>query len=976
MGNATVPDYTFLVIQFLGDRNQRESSLLGVRFSSALWRKCSILLVMATLLCAQLPPVYGSSFHETKGATKQTSTEESADAGIFSDLSTTHDGGVANPTDGSTGNALQQTLIDAYFWGVAHGGARATVVAASEYPVSGSRILIPGNVDLVCSSYSPQTYTGGCSVTQTDAGNNTASGGSPLFVADYSIGVLADHKTKCSTYDSPAQPGCTIINSSGGSISGFTLYGAGGGAGGADVGIRVAADNFSVQDTAITGFFGGPGIQNVTGVNNSYDWNYGTNVDEWWCSNPGAITSATLNSALQIADGSLGGMDLSMTDGEASHNQYSTGCAFSRGFAASLEYPYLAAMHVDGSGDLIQDNLLQVDDIGLITNGSEERVIANRVEYHAREAILNNAGNSQFSDNHILSACLDPNLTTLRPGAPNNGIPLYPSSATSLHPGYLVMDSNGNVEQVVSGNQAYGFGMSSVSVPDWGTSVGDTVQTSHLIWENMGPWIPGLTDRTDSGSAPAMTSGDCFGVKDLGQNNTWSANQVGEEAGVDGPSYYRGSYFIPYPGSLTGNTCDQDQPDANGNGQCWWGGDQFANGGPPGLQANGKMISAAGGGTAWVGDYSVLLLTDTSPKTYNNFQGMSDGQFFWITSANVADVIDTWGVNGSGGVYGHPSLHTCGGVPLTIQPNSYYEFYYSFSDSWGINQVNCPTQPDDGTLSLSPSALTFSSQTLGTTSTVKVATLTNPSSVPVTLSIATTTGFAQSSNCGTALAPGASCAISVTFTPTVVGTLTGTLTTTNGLNGAAYMISLSGTGSAVAIISGSGSQPKTIQVSSTTPSITIASSGSTATAPLVISSVGGFAGNVALTCSVVNQATGAAAEVPTCSLTPSQAYLTENAQTLGSVVVSVPTTTASIPRSNGMFPPRYLLSGLLFAGLLSGIRKRKSILVTCLCILTICGMTGCGVVTNKSGGTGSYQVKVVATSGTLTGSVTIPLTVQ
>ena len=70
----------------------------------------------------------------------------------FSDLSTEYDGGIANPTDGSTGNVLQQTLFAAYFWGVAHGGARATGVVSSEYPIGGSRLLVPGNVDLICST--------------------------------------------------------------------------------------------------------------------------------------------------------------------------------------------------------------------------------------------------------------------------------------------------------------------------------------------------------------------------------------------------------------------------------------------------------------------------------------------------------------------------------------------------------------------------------------------------------------------------------------------------------------------------------------------------------------------------------------------------------------------------------------------------------------------------------------------------------
>ena len=653
----------------------------------------------------------------TRARSSSESSENDAANGIFSDLSAAYDGGVANPADGSTGNVLQQTLLAAYFWSRAHGGAHAIAVAASGYPVSGSRIVIPGNVDLICSSYAEYTYTGGCPLYQTDPGNNTATGGSPLLIADYTAGIMPDNTTTCSTEDNPK---CIAIASGGLSILGFTLYGGGGAAGGRDVGIRILANSVHVQDTAIYGFFGGPGIQELGGVNNSIDWNYGTNVNAWWCANPTQFTEANLQAAYGVTDGNIGGIDLPVgIDGEQGSNQYSTGCAFSSHFAVSAQYPHMASMHVNGAGNLIQSNLLQADSIGLIVRGAEQRVMNNRSEYQGREAIQSTAIHSIFSGNVITSACLDPNLAYLRPGAPNNGIPPYPSTPTKLRTGNVLIDSNGNAEQVVYANQEADYGFTDLYPPAW-PSLGETVNGSELIWGNVGSWEPGLTSETDPGPALPLTNGLCFAVNDQGNDNAWTANQVGEEVGVNGPSYSRGSYLIPGPGGLSANTCAQDHPDAYGNGQCWWGGDLFSNGGPPGLAPNGMITTSSGGGTAWVGDYSIDAFTDAAPHHYNNFQGMSNGGIFSVTSSTAANIIDTWSVQGSGGsFYGHPSVLTCGGTSLTVMPGQYYEFIYNLQSQWAVTQINCPAALSGGgattgaslpdfTLTPAPSSLTLS----------------------------------------------------------------------------------------------------------------------------------------------------------------------------------------------------------------------------------------------------------------------------
>lgn len=888
----------------------------------------------------------------------------------FSDLSPEYDGGVANPTDGSTGNVLQQTLFAAYFWGVAHGGARATVVVSSEYPISGSRILVPGNVDLICSSYAPQTYTGGCRISQTDPGDNTATGGSPLLMADWSIGVLPDHKTWCSYYDNPQQPGCTIISGGGASIRGFTLYGNASFAGGGDIGIRVNSSSVHVQDT-VELVFGGPGIQILGGINDSFDWNFGTNVDMWWCAHPSQMF------------GSIGGLDLGgMIDGEASHNQYSTGCAFGKAFTVSQEYPHLAAMYVSGAGNLIQGNLLQADGIALITAGMEHRIVDNRLEYVSREAIRNIGVNSLFSNNRITSACLDPNLINLRPGAVDNGIPRYPNTPTFLHKGYIIMDPSGNVEQLVSN-----AGTSGATVPDWSVEPGSaTLDGDELAWENMGPWPTNSTGTgVDLWAQPTSVTGVCYAVYDQGGGgNTWSANEVGEEVGVNGPSYLRGSYFITgSPGGLTGNKCYGDLPDAYGNGQCWWGGDLYANGGPAGLASNGFRVAASGGGTAWVGDYSVVVLADNIPRHYSNFQGMSDGQTFTVTSSAAANVIDPWSTDGVGGdLYGHTSVGTCTGAPLVVAPGQYYQFYYNYSSpGFKVQQGNCPagSAPEQSdSISVTPANVTFGSQQSGTTSVAQNIAVTNTSNIARKLSVTISDDFSETDTCSGSLAAGGSCTISVTFTPTSAGAHAGVLTITSNGSGAAQTVSLTGLGSAPS------SAVAAITLSASSSSLNVSSSGQATATTVTVVPRNGFVGTVNLKCQISSVSPSTQVAPPTCSLSPAQIVISNNTAAVSTLVISTPTSTVAATRRKVAPLGGMSLAALSLLGLLPFRALRRKSYIIYLSLMLAVGMIGCGYTptptqptTPATPSAGSYKVVITADGGNQPAtSINISLQVQ
>ena len=106
-----------------------------------------------------------------------------------------------------------------------------------------------------------------------------------------------------------------------------------------------------------------------------------------------------------------------------------------------------------------------------------------------------------------------------------------------------------------------------------------------------------------------------------------------------------------------------------------------------------------------------------------------------------------------------------------------------------------------GTLSLSPSSLTFPAQTVGQTSAAQTIQLANTSNTAVTISSITTSGdYAQTNTCGAlpaVLNSGSSCSISVTFTPTASGNRAGGLTIEDDALNSPQSVALSGEGNAV-----------------------------------------------------------------------------------------------------------------------------------------------------------------------------------
>ncbi|GIH20715.1 choice-of-anchor D domain-containing protein [Rugosimonospora africana] len=105
------------------------------------------------------------------------------------------------------------------------------------------------------------------------------------------------------------------------------------------------------------------------------------------------------------------------------------------------------------------------------------------------------------------------------------------------------------------------------------------------------------------------------------------------------------------------------------------------------------------------------------------------------------------------------------------------------------------TPPTSAVLSANPSSLSFASQALNTTSAAKSVTVTNTGTATASVSGVSVSGdYTQTNTCGTSIAAGASCTVSVSFRPTASGTRTGTLTVSGNATNNPLTVALSGTG--------------------------------------------------------------------------------------------------------------------------------------------------------------------------------------
>jgi hypothetical protein len=287
---------------------------------------------------------------------------------------------------------------------------------------------------------------------------------------------------------------------------------------------------------------------------------------------------------------------------------------------------------------------------------------------------------------------------------------------------------------------------------------------------------------------------------------------------------------------------------------------------------------------------------------------------------------------------------------------------------------------------LSPAKVTFGNQLVGTTSGPQSVTLNNTGTGALSISSigimgANSGDFSETDTCGSSVAAGANCTISVTFKPATGGTPNGTLSITDNANGSPQTLSLSGNATDFSL----GPAPGSATSSTFT-------AGQSATLNLQVNAVSGFTGAVNLACA------GAPAQ-STCTPSASSVSITGASSAPFSVTV---TTTA-----RGLLPPRPLrrtrprtpqspppytilvLMCVLAAALKAAARTKLQLqrtLVTAtvmtLCFATILSASGCGGGGSSSPppptGTpaGTYNLTVTGTSQGQNRTVTLVLTVN
>jgi len=197
--------------------------------------------------------------------------------------------------------------------------------------------------------------------------------------------------------------------------------------------------------------------------------------------------------------------------------------------------------------------------------------------------------------------------------------------------------------------------------------------------------------------------------------------------------------------------------------------------------ADAFQTAYGGGGSFGLGDAFVSKLNATgSALLYSTYLGGSSGD----SGSGIA-------VGVSGNTY------VTGGTASSNFPVTSGAFQTTYGGNGDAFASKFNFSGTGGTVTLTPSSLTFAAQAIGTFSPVQSVTLENTTGA--TLYIArisrASNDFYQSNNCPTSLPPNASCTLSVMFTPTSGGTKLGLVAISDNAAGSPQKLPLTGTAS-------------------------------------------------------------------------------------------------------------------------------------------------------------------------------------
>jgi hypothetical protein len=220
-------------------------------------------------------------------------------------------------------------------------------------------------------------------------------------------------------------------------------------------------------------------------------------------------------------------------------------------------------------------------------------------------------------------------------------------------------------------------------------------------------------------------------------------------------------------------------------------------GGSGGDGGSGIAVDSAGNAYVTGGTGSTDFPTTNAGQPA--YGGSGDAFVSKINSAGSALVYSTY-LGGSGGDGGSGIAVDSLGNAYVIGSTSSTDFptMDPLQPKYGGNYDAFVTKitPD---VTLTPQNLNVGNQIVGTTSTPQVSTLTYTGTATLTIGSISVTGansgdFAETNNCGTSVPAGGSCTISVTFTPTALGTRTGQVTIPDNNADSLLPISLTGIG--------------------------------------------------------------------------------------------------------------------------------------------------------------------------------------
>jgi hypothetical protein len=192
----------------------------------------------------------------------------------------------------------------------------------------------------------------------------------------------------------------------------------------------------------------------------------------------------------------------------------------------------------------------------------------------------------------------------------------------------------------------------------------------------------------------------------------------------------------------------------------------------------GYGIAVDGGGNAYVTGYT----SSTNFPTMNPLQptyggGEYDAFVVKINPSGSALVYSTY-LGGTEAEVGYGIAVDSGGNAYVTGATDSTDFPtmnpLQPANAGSLDAFVAKINPQPSDVALFPPQLDFGNQPVGIASSAQFSTLTNTSEVALTITSINVTGlnssdFAQTNNCGTSVAPGKSCSVNVTFTPTATG---------------------------------------------------------------------------------------------------------------------------------------------------------------------------------------------------------------